>query len=749
VYRIEVYFFVFLHKKKSQTLLKNRLAMFGKKKNKILVDHRLAYCVSLSTRRHGVYINREEVQKKFPEDEPPKTIRELNAFLAEKKLEVNPINISIEDFKDTDFVFPCAVPFNNGESIIALGVLKKDDEYFIKYLDPLDPQARKQEVGLTEFEKLWKNIVLSVNTLRGVESKERPFDVKWFLPELWKCRYMLLCAFIISILLNILSFTPIIFIQIALDKVVGYKAVSTLYVLTAGVAVALLFNAIMGFIREYIFNYIGDILESRIATDIFDKLLGLPLIEVQGDNITKFGGSMQSITALRNTIVTRVFKVVFDLTAVLVFVPVMFAYNFFMGIIVLGFALLMGFNKIIFNSIVGKSPEILNEVENSKNSLIRETLHGMTMLKEFEEEESERKNWRKSAAASIMLRSNKNRVNSTSTEINGFLQQAMTIVIIFTGVQLVFAEQLSAGSIIAINMVAGKLTSPIIAAITLFGERSQVLALISHVGDIWNKGKEQMGAGVLTAISGKYSFDNISMNFGDVKALNRLTFEITPKSKVGVIGPTGAGKSTLLNMIAGTYRPTEGKMVIDGVVINQYDLSYYRSKVMLLDKKPIFFKGTIEDNMSRVTHNIGKNELAHIFALTGFDEHLQKLPEGIHSEIDETASQLAGGAASLLALSRALLANPKVLLLDEFADALDIDTRIKLQDNFSTIASDRTVVDAQNVISHELDSISNYDKIIVLDKGKVVGQGTHEQLIVECEFYRQMLEKEKKLSSIG
>ncbi len=505
----------------------------------------------------------------------------------------------------------------------------------------------------------------------------------------------------------------------------------------------------MGFVRDYIFNYIGDMLESRIATDIFDKLLGLPLIEVQGENITKFGGSMQSITALRNTLVMRVFKVVFDLTAVLVFVPVMFAYNFLMGIIVLGFSLLMGFNKIIFNNIAGKSPEILNEVENSKNSLIRESLHGMTMLKEFEEEESERKNWRKSAAASIILRSKKNQVNSTSTEINGFLQQAMTIAIIFTGVQLVFAEELSAGSIIAINMVAGKLTSPIIAAITLFGERSQVLGLISHIGDIWNKGKEQMGAGVHSAISGKYTFDNISMNFGDVTALNKLSFELTPKSKVGVVGPTGAGKSTLLNMIAGTYRPTEGRMDIDGVGINQYDLSYYRSQVLLLDKKPIFFKGTIEDNMSRVTHNIGKNELSHIFALTGFDEYLQKLPEGIHTTIDETASQLAGGAASLLALSRALLANPKVLLLDEFADSLDIDTRIKLQDNFSTIASDRTVVDAQNVISHELDSISNYDKIIVLDGGKVVGQGKHEQLIINCEIYRQMLEKEKKLSAIG
>ena len=190
-------------------------------------------------------------------------------------------------------------------------------------------------------------------------------------------------------------------------------------------------------------------------------------------------------------------------------------------------------------------------------------------------------------------------------------------------------------------------------------------------------------------------------------------------------------------------------MNIDGVGMNQYDLSYYRSQVMLLDKKPIFFKGTIEDNMFRVTHNIGKNELSHIFALTGFDEHLLKLPEGIHTTIDETASQLAGGAASLLALSRALLANPKVLILDEFADSLDIDTRIKLQDNFSTIASDRTLIDAQNVISHELDSISNYDKIIVLEGGNIAGQGRHEELVTDCIVYKEMLEKEKKLSAIG
>jgi len=110
---------------------------------------------------------------------------------------------------------------------------------------------------------------------------------------------------------------------------------------------------------------------------------------------------------------------------------------------------------------------------------------------------------------------------------------------------------------------------------------------------------------------------------------------------------------------------------------------------------------------------------------------------------------LAGAGSSLLALTRALLANPKVLLLDEFADPLDINIRIKLQENFSSIFSDRTLFDAQNVISHELDSISNYDKIIVLNEGEIVGQGTHEELVSTCQIYQEMLEKEKKLNAIS
>ena len=241
----------------------------------------------------------------------------------------------------------------------------------------------------------------------------------------------------------------------------------------------------------------------------------------------------------------------------------------------------------------------------------------------------------------------------------------------------------------------------------------------------------------------------LSFNYGKVEILKNLDLNIKDGEFMVLLCPSGCGKTTLLNLIAGVYPPTDGKMDIDGIRITQFDLSHYRSQVMLLSKNPVFFKGTIEDNLFRVSPNIGHRELDEIFSLTGFDDHLLKLPDGIHTIIDENASQLAGAGSSLLALTRALLANPKVLLLDEFADPLDINIRIKLQENFSSIFSDRTLFDAQNVISHELDSISNYDKIIVLNEGEIVGQGTHEELVSTCQIYQEMLEKEKKLNAIS
>ena len=719
--------------------------MFRKKAKINGVNFWLAYCISLACRRHGVYINREEVQKLFSKENENKTFEDFNQFLSKKKLVADVVNININDLTSSEFILPCVVPLKNGGSIIILNIEKKENEVYLKILDPIESQGEQKLINLNEFQNIWDNKIIDINIVRGKSSKERKFDLSWFLPELWNCKYVLICAFVISIILNALAFTPIIFIQIALDKVVGYKAVSTLYVLTIGVIIALIFNSIIGYIREYIFNFVGDKIESRISSDIFDKLLSMPLLLVQGENIGRYGRSIQSISSLRITLINKIFHGIFDLTALLVYLPILFAYNIFMGIIVVLFSTIIGLTKIIFNQFGKNNSQELNDIEFEKTNLIRETLSGLNTLKELGEEEAQTKRWREIAAEAMRMKSIKNQINAASTEVSGFFQQAMTIAIIFTGIQLVFLEEMSAGSIIAINMVGGKLVAPVIAFITLISEKNQFLSVVQQVGDIWNADEERKGAGVHNPIKGKFILNSVSMNFGNVKALSNISLEIEPQSRIGIIGPSGAGKTTILNLFAGVFPPSGGSIDVDGIRITQYDLSYYRSKVILLNQTPVFFQGTIEDNLFRVAPNVGHRELEDIFYISGFDEHLNKLPDGIHSRIDENASQLSNAAMNLLALTRALLANPEVLLFDEFTDSLDINTRLKLKKNFNQITEGKTFIN----VCHEINSIFEYDKIFVFEHGEIVGQGSHENLSQNCETYRIMLEKEKLLYNFG
>ena len=286
--------------------------MFRKKAKINSVNFWLAYCVSLASRRHGVYINREEIQKLYPKENENITFGELNQFLSKKKLVADVVNINLNDLTKSEFILPCVVPLKSGGSIIILNIEKKENEVQLKILDPIESQGEQKLISLNELQSIWDSKIIDLNIVRGKSSKERNFDLTWFFPELWKCKYVLICAFIISIILNALAFTPIIFIQIALDKVVGYKAVSTLYVLTIGVIIALIFNSIIGYIREYIFNFVGDKIESRISSDIFDKLLSMPLLLVQGENIGRYGRSIQSISTLRITLINKIFHCIFD-----------------------------------------------------------------------------------------------------------------------------------------------------------------------------------------------------------------------------------------------------------------------------------------------------------------------------------------------------------------------------------------------------------------------------------------------------
>jgi ABC-type multidrug transport system fused ATPase/permease subunit len=223
-----------------------------------------------------------------------------------------------------------------------------------------------------------------------------------------------------------------------------------------------------------------------------------------------------------------------------------------------------------------------------------------------------------------------------------------------------------------------------------------------------------------------------------------LTLNVPARSKVAVVGPSGSGKTTFLRLCQGFLRPNTGSMEIDGQNIRYLSLDNYRSQNTLIDAKPVFFGATIEENLRKVQPNISEREFQEILEISGLQKVLNDLPEGISTEINQFGMPLSQGNRVTLALARGLMAKPRILLLDEALANFDKSTQIAFFENFPKISQLKTVLMA----THDMRLTAEFEQIIVLDKGAVVGQGTHDALLGSCPLYKDLWTMDQKLSGI-
>ena len=224
-----------------------------------------------------------------------------------------------------------------------------------------------------------------------------------------------------------------------------------------------------------------------------------------------------------------------------------------------------------------------------------------------------------------------------------------------------------------------------------------------------------------------------------------VSLTIPARKKVAIVGPSAAGKTTILKMLQGLIRATEGSFEVDGRPLTTLDLQNFRRQVALVNPQPTFFDGTVEENLRRAKPNVGERDLEEAFELSGFSTILPNLPEGLATNINHDASSLPATHRQLLALTRALLADPKVLLLDEIFSNLDKDAQLHLHHNLDNISEGRTLV----VISHDLKFVTGFDQIVVMEGGRVVGQGSHHQLLTNCPTYQRLWAIEQNLLALG
>ena len=535
-----------------------------------------------------------------------------------------------------------------------------------------------------------------------------------------------------------MSLASPIFFQLVIDKVLTHQSETTLWVLAAGIALALAFDSIFGYLRQMLTLAATNKIDMRLTRRTFAHLLSLPIDYFETTTAGVVTRHMQQLEKIRNFLTGRMFFTALDTMALIIFLPILFAYSVKLALVVLLFTALIA---AVIGGMVPTYQRRLNALytaEGQRQAMLVESIHGMRTVKALAIEPSQRRIWDQRSAEAITMHFRVGRVSITGNAITDFLGKLLPVVIIVLGAQQVFDQTLSVGALIAFQMISGRVTGPLIAMVGLVNEYQETALSVRYLGEVMNRQPEgRVGAGGLRPqLDGEISFDQVSFTYPGATgaALNKASFTIPAGSVVGIVGRSGSGKTTLTKLIQGLYPLQEGLVRFDKVDAREIDLSHLRRQIGVVLQENFLFRGTVRENLSATKPDASFEEIVAAAQAAGADEFIERMPKGYDTLLEENAANLSGGQKQRLSIARSLLSKPSILILDEAASALDPESESIFIRNLSRIAVGRTVV----MISHRLSTLVNAHAILVMQNGQLVDSGRHSDLLERCETYQSL-----------
>jgi subfamily B ATP-binding cassette protein HlyB/CyaB len=509
-------------------------------------------------------------------------------------------------------------------------------------------------------------------------------------------------------------------------------------VLTIGIAVALIFDATFTFLRRYLLLYATNRIDIRIATRTFGHLLNLPIALFEQASAGVIVKHMQQTGRIREFLTGRLFLTLLDGLSLLVFIPILLLYSVKLTFVVLGFALLVG---LVVMALVGpfqRRLQALYKAEGDRQALLVETVHGMRTVKSLALEPRQRKVWDDHSAQAISVRFRVDKISTAAQAMTGLLEKLMSVAIIGLGALDVFSGAMTVGALVAFNMLAGRVSGPLVQIVTMVHEYQEVALSVRMLGEIMNQRPEQFGRGrgIRPQLKGRIEFDKVSFRYGPdgAPALDNVSFTVPEGSVFGVVGKSGSGKTTITRLIQGLYQSQQGLVRIDGYDSREIDLVHLRTSIGVVLQDNFLFRGTVRENIAAAKPDASIEEIIEVARIAGAEEFVERLPRGFETMLEENASNLSGGQKQRLAIARALITDPKLLIFDEATSALDPDSEAIIRQNLSQIAAGRTVI----IVSHRLSTLVDSDAILVVERGKIADIGRHDQLVNRCMTYRHL-----------
>jgi ATP-binding cassette subfamily B protein len=322
--------------------------------------------------------------------------------------------------------------------------------------------------------------------------------------------------------------------------------------------------------------------------------------------------------------------------------------------------------------------------------------------------------------------------------VTGLLEKLMSVAIIALGALDVFNHELTVGALVAFNMLAGRVSGPLVQILTMAHEYQEVALSIRMLGEVMNRVPEtdNVQRGLCPPISGSIEFEDVSFSYQSDRspALEGVSFTVAAGSIVGVVGRSGSGKTTITRLIQRLYPVQRGLVRIDGYDIREIDLMHLRKCIGIVLQDNFLFRGTVRENIAAAKPSATFEEIARAAKAAGAEEFIERLPRGFDTMLEENAENLSGGQKQRLAIARALITDPRLLILDEATSALDPDSEVIIRQNLRKIAEGRTVL----IVSHRLSTLVDANAILVVDRGQLIAAGRHDQLLSSCTTYRHL-----------
>lgn len=554
---------------------------------------------------------------------------------------------------------------------------------------------------------------------------------EWFWKHLKNSMPDIIKVGILTVFINIFMIIVPMYTMNVYNRVIPNFAIDTLFVMTVGVILLFVFDAIFKTVRIYILENMGRHIGSELEGELFKRLL---LVQSSHDSL--LGGSkanlFRELTMVRDFFMSKSIVTALDFPFVFLTLLIIALISPTIAGVTLFCAILIIVTNLFFQIPIFNLSRKLFKDGQVKHNYLFETIKGVETIKITNATSRRMYKWRQMTGFYDFVHLKVQMLTSSATNVSYVIYQIATVLTVVIGVYEIQDRVLSMGGLIALSIFVSRVMGPIIGLSSIVLKYKEVKESLDSLNKFWHLPLETEKASELGVkkLQGEIEFNNISFSYAGTKnpSMSEVTFKIKPGEKVGFIGPTGAGKSTILRLLTGMDTPQSGTIFIDSHEINTFHPVELRNNIGVMPQEPFLFAGTLKENVE-IGKNLGKEKLIQLLKMTGLEDLIKRSGEGENFQVGEGGSRLSVGQRHLVGLARSLVNDPPILILDEPTTGMDVSLEKEMIKALKPIVVDKTLI----LITHRFAALELVDRVMVVNAGKIIADGPRDIILAKLQ----------------